>query len=29
MFKIEKAEDIIANLTEISNKARKGGVAVH
>jgi chemotaxis protein MotA len=26
MFKIEKAEDIIANLTEISNKARKGGL---
>ncbi len=26
MFKIEKAEDIIANLVEISNKARKGGL---
>ncbi|WP_287125732.1 MotA/TolQ/ExbB proton channel family protein [Desulfobacter sp.] len=26
MFKIEKPEDIIANLTEISNKARKGGL---
>lgn len=26
MFKIEKAEDIIANLAEISNKARKGGL---
>ncbi|EIM64225.1 motility protein A [Desulfobacter postgatei] len=26
MFKIEKAEDIISNLTEISNKARKGGL---
>ncbi|NDY70880.1 motility protein A [Desulfobacter hydrogenophilus] len=26
MFKIEKAENIIANLTEISNKARKGGL---
>lgn len=26
MFKIEKAEDIIANLTELSNKARKGGL---
>nr|WP_319493872.1 MotA/TolQ/ExbB proton channel family protein [uncultured Desulfobacter sp.] len=26
MFKIEKAEDIIGNLTEISNKARKGGL---
>ena len=26
LFKIEKAEDIIANLTEISNKARKGGL---
>ncbi|MCG8685376.1 MAG: motility protein A, partial [Desulfobacterales bacterium] len=25
MFKIEKPEDIIANLVEISNKARKGG----
>ncbi len=26
MFKIEKPEDIIANLVEISNKARKGGL---
>jgi len=26
MFKIEKPEDIIAKLTEISNKARKGGL---
>lgn len=26
IFKIEKAEDIIANLVEISNKARKGGL---
>ena len=26
MFKIEKTEDIIANLVEISNKARKGGL---
>ncbi|MCP4720010.1 MAG: motility protein A, partial [Desulfobacteraceae bacterium] len=26
IFKIEKPEDIIANLVEISNKARKGGL---
>lgn len=26
LFKIEKPEDIIANLVEISNKARKGGL---
>ncbi len=26
MFKIEKPQDIIANLVEISNKARKGGL---
>lgn len=26
LFKIEKTEDIIANLVEISNKARKGGL---